>query len=202
MPFQPARALWNLGASLIERRLHPNKQALAGLGLLRPHVWKARVGLMDLGVAAHMNNAAAIANMELARWHNTGVSGMFELVVAHKWMFLAGANMIRYRHEIPPFAAYAIHSDVIFWDDTWFFFRHRFVCPTTGKLFIEGVTRVVVKDSHRNTISLPQIAKAMGIGPLDPNPEMPETVKAYLRWDAATKRSMEGGIGSEQTKTG
>ncbi|KAG9410861.1 hypothetical protein AC1031_018885 [Aphanomyces cochlioides] len=184
-----ARSLWNLGSAALTRALHRNKQALNGLSITEPAVWKARAGLADMGLAMHINNSSAVANMELARWHVSGLSGLAQLVFKEKWSFLAGSNMIRYRHEIFPGHAYEIHTEVIYWDDSWSFFRHRFVCPATGKFFIEGVTRVMLKNG-RKTVPFDEVLRLLNVNKARPT-EMPDVVKGYLAWDAATKVNME-----------
>ncbi|RHY26745.1 hypothetical protein DYB32_007328 [Aphanomyces invadans] len=153
-----ARAVWNICASMLTRALTPNKAKLDGVGVIKPHVWKTRVGLLDMDLNVHLNNASYLYNMELARWHLSGytllvmhgsrakrrscclgrLNGMLHHCFSKRWMLLVGSQSIRYRHSIAPFQAYEIHSDIVHWDDQWFYFIHRFVCPTTGKLFAEG----------------------------------------------------------------
>ncbi|RQM28586.1 hypothetical protein B5M09_007940 [Aphanomyces astaci] len=181
-----ARAAWNIGVSMLTRALTPNKSKLDGIGLIKPHVWKARVGLLDMDLNVHLNNASYLYNMELARWHL--LSGMLHFCFTKRWMLLVGSQSIRYRHSIAPFQAYEIHSDIVYWDDQWFYFSHRFVCPATGKLFAEGLTRGMVKDSNRKTIKFVDVAKQMGLGAPAPK-DVPDVVKTFLLWDAATKAS-------------
>ncbi|ETV63675.1 hypothetical protein H257_19392, partial [Aphanomyces astaci] len=92
---------------------------------------------------------------------------------------------------IPPLTAYAIHSQVVYWDDTWFFFSHRFDCPGTGTFFAEGITRVIIKDSHRRTVGLAQVLAQLGLDGTQKSPPMPDIVTGCLAWDAATKAAME-----------
>ncbi|ETW04691.1 hypothetical protein H310_03850 [Aphanomyces invadans] len=173
---------------MLTRALTPNKAKLDGVGVIKPHVWKTRVGLLDMDLNVHLNNASYLYNMELARWHLSGLNGMLHHCFSKRWMLLVGSQSIRYRHSIAPFQAYEIHSDIVHWDDQWFYFIHRFVCPTTGKLFAEGLTRGMVKDSNRQTIKFIDVTKQLGLGTPASKP-MPDVVKTFLEWDAATKAS-------------
>ncbi|KAF0695257.1 Aste57867_13925 [Aphanomyces stellatus] len=173
---------------MLTRAMTPNKASFEGIGITKSHVWKARVGLLDMDLNVHLNNASYLYNMELARWHLSGLSGLLNLCFRHKWMLLVGSQSIRYRHSLPPFAAYEIHSDIVHWDDTWFYFCHRFVCPKTGKLYAEGLTRGMVKDPKRKTVSFEEILVQLKLDVPAKKP-MPDVVAAFLEWDAATKAS-------------
>ncbi|KAH9099724.1 hypothetical protein Ae201684P_018735 [Aphanomyces euteiches] len=179
MVVQAIRCLWNLGSSTLARSLHPNKQALHGVFITEPHIWKARVGLFDVALAGHIDNASVVANMEFSRWHASGLSGLAKLVFIERWSFLAGSNMVQYHHDILPGHAFEIHTEVIYWGDAWSFFRHRFVCPTTGKLFIEGVTRTIVKDGQNRTIPFDDVIRYLKVEKARPT-EMPDVVKGAM----------------------
>ncbi|ETV65309.1 hypothetical protein H257_17956 [Aphanomyces astaci] len=168
-----ARILWNIDVSVLQRATHPTKHSLND----------ARVGLLDLGLAPHINNAAVAANMELAQWH--AACRLLQTGFTHKWSVLAGSNMIWYRREIPPppLTAYSIHSQVVYWDDTWFFFCHRFECPVTDTFFAEGRS-----PPHGR---LAQVLAQLGLDGTQKTLPMPDIVTGYLAWDAATKAAME-----------
>ncbi|CAK4612418.1 hypothetical protein LEN26_002051 [Aphanomyces euteiches] len=202
-----ARAAWNITSSMVTRAMSPNKAKFAGVGINKPHVWKTQVGFLDVDLNAHLNNAAYLYNMELARWHLSGyvslelesdltipvcvyrLSGLMGVMLSKKWGFLVGSQSIRYRHAVAPFKNYEIHSEIVHYDDTWFFFCHRFVCPKTGKLYAEGLTRSMVKDSNRKTISFEEVCDEMGLAPPQIK-QTPDIVTAFLEWDSATKTSV------------
>lgn len=63
-----ARIVWNIGAGLVHRALNKSRMR-PGMGFDYPAVWRARPGFLDCDINLHLNNAAYLFNMELARWH-------------------------------------------------------------------------------------------------------------------------------------
>ncbi|KAH9160023.1 hypothetical protein LEN26_002047 [Aphanomyces euteiches] len=64
-----ARTIYNVGVSLFQRAIHPNREkALNGVGFIRPHVWKAQRGLLDVGLDCKMDQASSTLNLENACW--------------------------------------------------------------------------------------------------------------------------------------
>ncbi|CAK4431298.1 unnamed protein product [Aphanomyces euteiches] len=104
-------------------------------------------------------------------------------VERHRWV--SSVTQVMY-----PMQPYEVHSKVVFWDDTFQFFTHRFVCPDTGKLLVEAVTRTIIKDHKRNTIQFEKVLEILDVERERPT-EMPDVVQGFLKWDAATKVHME-----------
>ncbi|OQR99176.1 hypothetical protein THRCLA_06589 [Thraustotheca clavata] len=179
------RALWNIGAGVLSRAFIKDKQALNGIGFIKPHIWKARTGFLDIDINLHLNNSSYLYNMELARWHMTGVMGLLGLAVKQKWMFLVASQTIRYRRSIAPFAPYEIHTKMVYWDDNWMYISHQFVCPKTGALYADALTRGIIKKGKK-TISLQEAADALGTTVPEITDE-PAIVKGFLEWDTASK---------------
>ncbi|CAK4113015.1 unnamed protein product [Aphanomyces euteiches] len=124
----------------------------------------------------------------------------------HVWKGRAGILDLGLGSHMNEAAPYEVHSKVVFWDDTFQFFTHRFVCPDTGKLLVEGirlkllssvlmallvaVTRTIIKDHKRNTIQFEKVLEILDVERERPT-EMPDVVQGFLKWDAATKVHME-----------
>ncbi|GLD92216.1 hypothetical protein PINS_up000749 [Pythium insidiosum] len=189
------RIFWNTGAGLVHRAL--NKATMKpGYGLLYPAVWRARPGFLDCDVNMHLNNASYLYNMELARWHFSAATGIVHEAVKKGQMFLVGSQSIRYRHPIPPFRPYEIRTQVVYWDEHWVYFLHHFQCPTTGKLYAEGLCRATVKEGSRRVSGQELYYNATGMK-VDMPKEMPAVVEEFLAWDGASRASMES---SEEEK--
>lgn len=183
------RIFWNVGAGLVHRALH--RGAIApGLGVSYPAVWRARPGFLDCDINLHLNNASYLFNMELARWHFSAVSGILWQAVKQRRVFLVGSQAIRYRHPIPPFRPYEIRTQVAYWDDDWIYFLHHFQCPTSGKVYAEGLCRATVRQGRQCIPGAQMLAEVDGVAPATPT-EIPDVVKQFLEWDAACKASME-----------
>ncbi len=67
--------------------------------------------------------------------------------------------------------------------------RCHMECKLCHPFSFIGLTRGIVKDPKRRTISLPRIVEALGLEPLTEK-EMPTLVKAYLNGDTAMKIDM------------
>ncbi|DBA02804.1 TPA: hypothetical protein N0F65_006594 [Lagenidium giganteum] len=182
------RTAWNVGAGLVHRRLAKGS-IKPGMGVLYPAVWRARPGFLDCDINLHLNNASYLFNMELARWHFCAVTGILDFAVTNRRTFLVASQAIRYRYAIQPFRPYEIRSQVVYWDDSWAYFLHQFQCPTTGKLYAEGLTRAVVKQGNER-VAPEQLYAELGVS-LDPPTKMPAIVEEFLAWDTASKDSME-----------
>lgn len=184
------RMLWNIGSGLVHGVLRRNSRSgLAGLHY--PAVWRGRSGFLDCDVNLHLNNSSYLFSMELARWHFTASTGVLWQAVKHRRMFLAASQAIRYRHAIPPFHAYEIRTQMVYWDGHWIYFLHQFQCPTTGKQYAEGLCRVMVKQ-REEAVSFEKMIGEVYDGPIPPRPsEVPEVVKGFLDWDVASRNSME-----------
>ncbi|CAI5730379.1 unnamed protein product [Peronospora destructor] len=169
-----------------------HKTSPSGLtGLHHPAVWKARSGFLDCDANLHLNNSSYLYNMELARWHLTAANGALWQAMKHRRMFLVASQAVRFRHSILPFQAYEIKTQMVYWDGPWIFFLHQFQDSSNGKQFAEGLCRVKVKQ-HGEDVSFQKIIFEIYDGPIPSQPaEMPDIVKGFLEWDAASRSSME-----------
>ncbi|KAG7386824.1 hypothetical protein PHYPSEUDO_015222 [Phytophthora pseudosyringae] len=184
------RMLWNISSGFVHGALH--KHPRPGLsGVHYPAVWRARSGFMDCDVNLHLNNAAYLFSMELARWHFTASNGILWQALKHRRMFLVASQAIRYRHAIPPFHAYEVKTQMVYWDGPWVYFLHQFQDPSNGKQFAEGICRIMVKQSGEG-VSFEKMISEVYNGSIPPQPaEVPDVVKGFLDWDAASRSSME-----------
>ncbi|KAF0708171.1 hypothetical protein AaE_013324 [Aphanomyces astaci] len=190
----------------LRRRLAPPPP---GILIDFPSVWKSRIGVVDTDTNLHLNNSSYFTQMELALDYAVGYTGIIDRVLANKWMFLVGSHAIRYRHAIPPNQPFEIHTQNIHWDHTWVYLRARFVCPETGKLYAEGLTRITLRKG-RDTISPTELLRCLysphEVPELSPPTTVPFLVTEMLKWDAASEASMKGfdsskAVGSPQNST-
>lgn len=198
------RVLWNVGAGVIHHAI--NKTPKKGLGVTSPVVWRARTGFLDCDLNMHLNNSSYLYCMELSRWHLIGyvaiscsggiltssisAIGAVPTCFKSKLMFLSASTAIRYRYPIPPFRAYDIQTQVVYWDDDWMYVLHRFVDPANGKLYAESVVRATIK-SGKQRVSLHEFYKAATNQTVTSPNEMPTIIKELLNWDTACKSSMD-----------
>lgn len=118
------------------------------------------------------------------------VSGIIFSVLKPGRVFLIGSQTIRYRHSIPPFKPYEIQTQVAYWDDEWIYFLHHFQCPTSSKVYAEGLSRATLREGKKR-VSVGQMFEEVEGVALEAPTEIPDVVKKFLDWDAACKASME-----------
>lgn len=184
------RAFWNIGSGLVHRLLHKPSAGKGLLGVTTPAVWRGRTGLLDCDVNLHLNNSSYLYSMELARWHFTAANGVLWKTLKNRRMMIVASQSIRYRHAIPPFHAYEIRTQVVYWDDDWIYLLHQFQDPTTGKQYAEGLVRAAMMQG-RNRVSGATVLSEVCDGEAPPSPPMPDVIKGFLEWDDACTASME-----------
>lgn len=80
----------------------------------------------------HMNNARYVRELDFARFHYYGLTGLYEGVRKNKGGAVQGASSVRYRRTIPIFSLYKIETKLIFWDEKAIYLEQRFVTLSDG----------------------------------------------------------------------
>ena len=91
-----------------------------------------RAWLHDCDFNLHMTNSRYLALMDLCRMDLMMAMGMSKYILKHKWKFVVNAQEITYIKEIPPFSLFRISTQVLAWDEKYFYVEHRF--SSKGKL--------------------------------------------------------------------
>ncbi|KAF1774471.1 hypothetical protein GQ600_10262 [Phytophthora cactorum] len=86
-------------------------------------------------------------------------------------------------NAIPPFRPYEIRSQLVFADAEWMYILHKFECPTTGRLYAEGLCRASCKQDDEKVSA----AKLYDELPK----EMPDVVVQLLKWDSSQRIKLE-----------
>jgi hypothetical protein len=121
-------------------------------------------------------------------------SGILGNVARNRRALLVASQAVRFRYPIPPFRPYEIRSQLVFADSEWMYFLHKFQCPTTGKLYAEGLCRASCREKGGNVSAAKLYAEVFGGGAeaLRTLPqEMPDVVRELLEWDSADKLELE-----------
>ncbi|XP_058455503.1 protein THEM6 [Malaya genurostris] len=85
----------------------------------------------------HMNNARYIRELDFARFHFYGLTGIYGKIKAKGGGAVQGASSVRYRRTIPIFSAYKITTRLVWWDDKAIYLEQQFVTLTDG--FVHAV---------------------------------------------------------------
>ncbi|KAG3116328.1 hypothetical protein PI124_g5297 [Phytophthora idaei] len=86
-------------------------------------------------------------------------------------------------NAIPPFRPYEIRPQLVFADAEWMYILHKFECPTTGRLYAEGLCRASCKQDDEKVSA----AKLYDELPKD----MPDVVVQLLKWDSSQRIKLE-----------
>lgn len=124
--FQWHLCLPHCQTGMIRRALKKDGSTTLPIGWENHHSLTARVGLFDFDYAGHMNNAAFLSHVEMARWEMSAETGILQSVASKNvFMYITG-SFIRYRKEIRPiFRSFTIETYVSAVDENSLWFSHN-----------------------------------------------------------------------------
>lgn len=118
------------------------------------------------------------------------LQGILHACARNHWYFVFGSQGIRHYADIALLQPFEVHTQNIYWDDDWFFLLAQFKCPDTGKLFAEGLSRVMLRHG-RNRVDSRLLYEEMGVHGLPDKDAVPDVIAQFLGWDAAAELSMK-----------
>jgi len=145
------------------------------LGLFDRSVVRLRVWPSDLDVYGHMNNGRYLTVMDLGRTDLVIRNGMWALLLERGWKPLLGSATIRFRRPLTPLRRYDLHTQLLCWDDKWFFIEQRF--RRGGRLHAVAVVKGLGRGAGGN-VPPAELFSLLG-GPAE-SPPMPPAVRAWL----------------------
>lgn len=101
-----------------------------------------------------------------------------------------GSQGIRHFKDIRAGQVFEVHTQNIYWDDTWFFLLAQFKCPDTGDVFAEGLSRVMLRHG-RSAVDSRELYAMMGVHDIADKDRVPDVIQQFLEWDKASETSMK-----------
>ena len=98
--------------------------------------------------------------------------------------------MITHHNDLALFQPFEVHTQDIYWDESWLFLRAQFKCPDTNELYADGISRVMLRKG-RERVHPQRLYREMGVFDAEDKDEVPLVVQEYLKWDAASEASMK-----------
>lgn len=140
-----------------------------------------RVWPLDLDLNLHVNNARYLALMDLGRVQVLGQAGVLKLMFRRRWMAVAQAVEIRYIRELKPFQAFQLESQLLGWDDKYWYVEQQF--KVQGQLYATAWVRGLFLQG-RTKIAPNQLASLLNLP--EQSPPLPEAVE---RWRQLRERA-------------
>ncbi len=146
-----------------------------------------RVGLGDLDINRHMNNARYLKLMDLGRTDLFIRTGIGRLVFQARWMPVVAAVTVRYRRSLLPFQRFTLRTRILGWDAKSLFFEH--VIVRDGRVVTIALARCVVRRSGGWVPPAELIERVTG-SPVQ-SPPMPDWALAWAQAEAGVRPEEE-----------
>ena len=156
---------------------------LPRLGVLDEDRLAMRVGINDIDLNLHLNNARYLNLMDYARTHLLARTLLLDRIVKKRWVPLLGAAWMTYRRSLPVFVPYTITSRILGWDERWFYIEQRF--ESRKGLAAVGWVKGILRDQSGN-IDPQKVVHAVAPGLL--SPPLPD---AILAWNELTRDKLQ-----------
>lgn len=86
--------------------------------------WRVMPG--DLDLFGHMNNSRYLMLMDFGRLHYLARMGMLTTAFRQRWIVPVGMAQVDFHRSLKPFERFEIATQVLSWNDRWFFMRQTF----------------------------------------------------------------------------
>ena len=127
-----------------------------------------------------MNNARYLRELDFARFHYYGLTGIYESIRKHGGGAVQGASSVRYRRTIPIFNPYKIETELVWWDDKAIYIEQKFVT-------LDGFVRAIAISKQCITkVNVMDLMKEFNVQ----RPEQPEELKIWLESIEASSKKL------------
>jgi len=138
-----------------------------------------RVWPTDMDVAVHMNNGRYLSIADLGRWNLMIRIGFWKTMKQKGWYPVIGASKIWHRRSLQPFQKFELTTRLLFWDEKWAYFEHRFegIGKHEGTLYCKIVVKALFLHGREKVSSADLIA---AFGDVGASPPIDEALTAAL----------------------
>ena len=92
--------------------------------VLGPTALEFRVIPSDLDLLGHMNNGKYLTILDICRLDLVSRSGLLRELTKRRWYPVVAAQTIQFRRSLYPFKKFQVTTEVVGWDEKYFFIRH------------------------------------------------------------------------------
>lgn len=137
-----------------------------------------RVGITDIDPYMELNNGRHLTLMDFGRFDLARRSGLLNVVKKKKWGLAVAGTSVRYRHRIKFGQRFKLHSQLVGYDERWFYFHQKTV--RNNKIHSAALIRTAVT-SKNGIIPSREVMEAMNIHQV--NYSVPDWVLAWAEAD-------------------
>lgn len=116
-----------------------------------------RVWPHDLDAFGHMNNGRYLQIMDVARAQWMLSTGVLRAMRQNKWNAILGGNTTRYRRALKLWQVYRVRTQLLCWDEHWFFFEHKFV-DGNDRCIAVGLSRAALRSGDSWVVARDAVA--------------------------------------------
>ncbi|MGA8657122.1 MAG: acyl-CoA thioesterase [Chthoniobacterales bacterium] len=140
-----------------------------------PTALEFRVLPSDLDLLGHMNNGKYLTVLDICRLDLMTRSGLWRESTKRRWYPVVAAQTIQFRRSLYPFEKFQVNTEVVGWDEKYFFIRHQLAAGNKLVALAFVAARFLGPNSAR--VSPQQILET-----LKQTPMRPETPLWLTRW--------------------
>lgn len=131
----------------------------------------------DIDLFGHMTNSRYLLLMDFARLHYLRRAGLLGPAVKKRWILPVAAVNMDFRRPLKPFERFEIATQVLSWDDRWFFMRQTFRTPNRpDRTVATGYIKTIIR-SPSGVVAPAHVAR-MVIGEDVEPPVLPNDLRA------------------------
>lgn len=131
---------------------------------------------LDIDLNMHINNGRFLSLADLGRLHFLWSVGTLGGILKNGWMPLVGNVDIEYRKSIKLFQRFEVKTELLYWDEKWFYFQHVFMVG--AKVSAVANVKALLIDRTRKVVDPARIFALIGECP-EP-PVVPESIADWV----------------------
>jgi acyl-CoA thioesterase FadM len=131
------------------------------MGFLETSILKLRVWPTDIDLLLHMNNGVYLSLMDLGRTDLTLRSGFYRILRKNGIYPVIASEVIRFKKSLKPFQSFEIHTDLIYWDEKYFYLQQRFF--SRKELYASGIVKARFLRNEGGGVDPLEIFRLLGL---------------------------------------
>ncbi len=159
-------------------KLFTTKKSRKKLAIGDESILQMRVCLVDIDPFMELNNGRHLTMMDFGRFDLAMRSGLMKVVKQKGWGLAVAGASVRFRHRLKLMQKYTLHSQVVGYDDKWFYFHQKTI--RNGKIHSSALIRTAVT-SNKGIVKTSEVLETMGYDNI--NPTVPDWVAAWASAD-------------------